>query len=1280
VIWALPTVALAATLDGLPSIVGPGPGQMITEAAPAGDLDGDGIGDLALASPWEDAAGHESGAVWLAYDVASIEPFTPIADVAVRLAGEAPQDHAGMSIAALGDTSGDGLDDLAVGAPDATVDTPLVGRVYVVLGGDRQADGTLGDEITLAGADRWQRLGSRVFGPGDVDGDGFAEILLGSPYPTPGGELNPGWMAILWGEAGGPPDGERIFARSDLTSTSTSADGAWVLPQSGSMLGRAAGIVPDQTGDGRPEILVGAPGFDPDATGYQPGATSTGTAVLFPMPPRFGDPVVLNDDEVLGLVRGVDDDDALPWLIEPLGDGRIALSSPSRNEGTGVVYLLDDIPEDARVDEIAVASWLGSARGDFAGWGLAATHDLTTGPILAVGRPGAADSLGAVTLAGEGTDPLEIAGCWAGGRAGWSVRSSPGPDPSGEDRAWIAITAPWASVDARNDGLTYVLTAEGLGRVDVDCDGRGWAEGRDDDGDGFLAAVDCDDAATWRNPGAQEVCSDGADDDCDGSADEDCGPAPEECGCATGSAGGIGAVAIAALFVLRRRARPLWLLGLAGSAQAADHDALDASFARLWGATGHAELQGPVAAGDYDGDGTIDVAVANYRGIEGYYATGTVHAVSGRELQGDVDLAVADVLYGDSEHDYLGVSLVTIPGSSPDGPDGLLVGVDHTGLTEEDAGTAVVWRSPLEGPARTIAADADAIVRGDDNGDGFGHRVDSGDFDGDGSTDVVVAAPWRDGMSLDRQGRVWIVNGGVSGETAGRIGEIATGSVLGSGESSWAGWSVLVPGDLDQDGLDDLLVGSLGSEPAFSGRVHFFSGATRGGHLTIADATGSWGGSQADGLVGYAMDAADGPDGRPRVVVGAPTFGDGGEVWLLDEAPVGLVDIETAAVATYTGTRGAAAGRSVAIGPGVLVAEPEADRVVVLDLDLLPIAALVGGDGLGASVAWVPDLDGDAAADAVVVAPKASGERELQGAAALISGGPLLAGTLPPAGGSRIDIDGDGVLPPDDCDDGDPRRHPEHDEVCGNGIDEDCDGQVDDECGGRGCATGTSAGFVVIGIAALAALSRRRWLVLLALPGCWQAPPADLSLRVPDDPAYGVVEVSARGAFDRIVIALDGEEVVGGPGPEVTWTWDTRETPDGEHLLRATGWDGPEPVHAWREISVAQAAGDAADPTVAFLSPREADVISAGDDVRILLDATDDVGLAKVEVRRGDQLMARLPPEGPWELLWENPDPGNYSLDAVVIDQVGKEAFASVRISVEEPAEDTASDTDTDAP
>ncbi|MCB9793752.1 MAG: FG-GAP repeat protein [Alphaproteobacteria bacterium] len=549
-ILALLPLSLAGSLDALPSLVGAGEGQGPEHAVPIGDLDGDGRGDLVVAAPADDRGGHEAGAVYLVLDVASLQPFTPIEDASVAMWGEQPGDRAGASVAALGDADGDGLDDFAVGAPEADAAQPSAGKVYVVTSLQR---GSLALSPRLEGASRWGRVGSRVFGPGDVDGDGLGDLLIGAPYPTPSGAPGLGWLGlVLAPERGWAPSDAVDLNASGQGVSSTGLDAGWYVFDDDTLFGRAATLVPDQDGDGAPDLLVGSPGLGghqhlapPSDTGHGGSAAHTvGAAFLFSLP---DDPALMGITEAASALVRVDGDglEALPWQLLALSDGRVAMSAPE----AATVYLFDTLESGLSTD--APAQRLGQL-GDLSGWGLGEGpgglwvsepgYDGGRGRVLRVDTEGIGDIE-------EGAQVLE--GCQADAEAGFGLAAHPGPDPYGEDRPWVGIAAPFASTSADGDGLAYVLTAEALdAALAVDCAGEDGVP-EDLDGDGFSVDEDCDDSLPWRYPGAVEVCGDGVDDDCDGAVDEACAAEAPRCGCALG--GGLGPWALALLLLARRR-------------------------------------------------------------------------------------------------------------------------------------------------------------------------------------------------------------------------------------------------------------------------------------------------------------------------------------------------------------------------------------------------------------------------------------------------------------------------------------------------------------------------------------------------------------------------------------------------------------------------------------------------------------------------------------------------------------------------------------------------------
>lgn len=139
----------------------------------AGDVDGDGSGDILVGAPsW----GSNRGA---AYVLSGTTTGTvALVDAGVRLDGERDSDQAAYSVASAGDIDLDGYADLLIGAP--MVDTGA-GAVYLVHG-PVSASGDLGSagEVFLGDAVTW-RLGWSVSSAGDMDADGRPDLLLGAP-------------------------------------------------------------------------------------------------------------------------------------------------------------------------------------------------------------------------------------------------------------------------------------------------------------------------------------------------------------------------------------------------------------------------------------------------------------------------------------------------------------------------------------------------------------------------------------------------------------------------------------------------------------------------------------------------------------------------------------------------------------------------------------------------------------------------------------------------------------------------------------------------------------------------------------------------------------------------------------------------------------------------------------------------------------------------------------------------------------------------------------------
>jgi len=216
--------------------------------ARAGDVDGDGYDDILVGAPFQDSNVAAHGAAYLYRgSPAGPEPTAAWSYVATGTTYEF-----GFALAAAGDMDGDGYDDVAVGAPGSGGPS----RVFVFMGGP----GGLSAEpaAILEGYGIQSSFGNAVAGAGDANGDGYDDLLIGSPnYKLPGyGGAQRGWAYIYLGGPGGIS-----------TSPATILDPG----RNWGNFGWAVAGAGDIDGDGLDDVLVGDQYFDigADATENQ---------------------------------------------------------------------------------------------------------------------------------------------------------------------------------------------------------------------------------------------------------------------------------------------------------------------------------------------------------------------------------------------------------------------------------------------------------------------------------------------------------------------------------------------------------------------------------------------------------------------------------------------------------------------------------------------------------------------------------------------------------------------------------------------------------------------------------------------------------------------------------------------------------------------------------------------------------------------------------------------------------------------------------------------------
>ena len=250
--------------------------------ASAGDVNGDGFADVIIGAVGADPNGDQhAGESYVVFGKAS--GFTPTVDLAslngnsgFRLDGITPIDRSGISVASAGDVNGDGFSDLIIGANGAFGSSPDAlgaGQSYVVFGKAggfapsidlASLDGGTG--FRLVGIDRYDFSSTSVASAGDVNGDGFADLIIGAYRADPKRHSAAGESYVVFGKASG-------FAASiDFARTGFRLAGVDALDYSGHSVASAG----DVNGDGFSDIMIGAWSADPG------GRTSAGeTYIVF---------------------------------------------------------------------------------------------------------------------------------------------------------------------------------------------------------------------------------------------------------------------------------------------------------------------------------------------------------------------------------------------------------------------------------------------------------------------------------------------------------------------------------------------------------------------------------------------------------------------------------------------------------------------------------------------------------------------------------------------------------------------------------------------------------------------------------------------------------------------------------------------------------------------------------------------------------------------------------------------------------------------------------------
>lgn len=246
-----------------------------TSVASAGDVNGDGYGDVAIgAGGWTNGQAAE-GAAFIVLGGPTGLPSGGIEVVSTTLEGDWVDARLGTTVAAA-DVNGDGYDDLITGGRlfQDDADTTQEGIALIFLGSETGiASGGLATADTVIEANHCSSyLGDALDGVGDVNNDGYDDIVIGAPRWTGSEELCVGVQ---------PPDSREGAALLFLGSATGIPDGDWTTAdaiiegqQINSRFGQEVAGVGDLNGDEYDDVAIGA-------TQYDDGEVDEGVVFIF---------------------------------------------------------------------------------------------------------------------------------------------------------------------------------------------------------------------------------------------------------------------------------------------------------------------------------------------------------------------------------------------------------------------------------------------------------------------------------------------------------------------------------------------------------------------------------------------------------------------------------------------------------------------------------------------------------------------------------------------------------------------------------------------------------------------------------------------------------------------------------------------------------------------------------------------------------------------------------------------------------------------------------------
>ncbi|HEX9792695.1 MAG TPA: integrin alpha [Planctomycetota bacterium] len=357
--------------------------------------------------------------------------------------GPAVGDQAGTAVASAGDVNNDGWDDVIVGMPEADPNGRAQAGSAIVYSG---MDGSV--LLRIDGTGARERLGTAVAGPGDLDGDGFDDLIVGAPLADPFNTENAGIVVAVSGATGAQLWNVR----------GTDRDGN---------LGSSVAALGDVDGDLIPDVAIGAPGNAPQLL-RNAGAVAVVSGADGSLIRGFRGPASLARFGFAVAGVGDLDRDGLPDLLVGA-----PTASPGGRSEAGSVYVLSP------ATGATIHEWHGEYAGILLGFSVASAGDLNfdgfdeviAGAPFAPAPPGGLMVGAAVIWGGRWGAVRNVLQTGASfDRFGWRVAGV--GDANGDGFPDLAVAAPFVDGAGDDRGRVVLLAGDDLRVLNV-FDGEG---------------------------------------------------------------------------------------------------------------------------------------------------------------------------------------------------------------------------------------------------------------------------------------------------------------------------------------------------------------------------------------------------------------------------------------------------------------------------------------------------------------------------------------------------------------------------------------------------------------------------------------------------------------------------------------------------------------------------------------------------------------------------------------------------------------------------------------